>query len=120
MIEMMMVIAYLVFMGLGPLLFIGLIRPLPTLRRFLMGVASALMLIVGAWSMHRFGQGGVAEAGWLLCLWLGWLVTLAMVVQAVTLGRGHGRPRVWSAALGASASVLPWFGLSIAVVTAGS
>ncbi|WP_322867163.1 hypothetical protein U5922_013840 [Aquicoccus sp. G2-2] len=116
---MMMVIAYLVFVGLGPLLFTGLIRPLPTVRRFTMGVASALMMIVGAWLMHRYGQGAAGDVGWLLCLWFGWLVTLAMMVQAVTLCRGRGRPRVWSAALGAAASVLPWFGLSLAVSAAG-
>ncbi len=110
---MALVIAYLFCVGLGPVIFLGLIRPAPGARRFAMGCASAVMLMGTAWLMQALG----ATLGWLACLWLGWLVTLAMVVQAVTLRHGRGRPRKWSAALGAAASVAPWLGLSLALST---
>ncbi|MDU8929300.1 hypothetical protein RXV86_18055 [Alisedimentitalea sp. MJ-SS2] len=109
-------IAYVVFMLVGPVIFIGLIRHRPTRQRFVMGVFSALALIASAQVMRAtLGHLPVAAFGWLAAMWLGWIVTLAMVVQAVTLKLGRGRPRKWGATLGAAATVLPWFGLSLAM-----
>ena len=116
---MHLVLAYVVFVGLGPLIFLGLIRPAPSAGRFLMGAASAVMLMAAAWAMRRVGGADpVAAMGGLAAMWLGWIVTIAMLVQVATLRFGRGWPRRWSAALGAAATVAPWFGLSWAV-TAG-
>jgi len=117
---MTLVIAYLVFVFLGPAVFLALIRPAPTLRRFAIGCVSVVMLIAAAWLVRLGGQDTSAMTiGRLACVWLGWLVTIAMVVQALALRRGRGRQRKWSAAMGAAATVAPWFGLSLAMSAAG-
>lgn len=117
---MALVIAYIVFVLVGPVIFLGLIRPRPTRQWFAMGSGSAVMLIGGAWAMRAFGQGvPVAAIGWLAAMWLGWIVTIATVVQAAAMTRAFGIKRKWSAALGAAATVLPWFGLSLAMTAAG-
>ena len=115
---MALVIAYIVFVLAGPLIFIALIRPRPTHGRFVQDAASVVMLVAAAFVMRHLGHGPVAAIGWLVAMWLGWIVTIAMVVQAIALRRGMGRQRKWSAAFGATATVLPWFGLSLAI-TAG-
>ena len=117
---MSLVIAYVVFVLVGPVVFVGLIRPAPTRARFAIGAVSALGLMGAAFAMRVWGQGApVAAMGWLACLWLGWIVTIAVAVQAWALARGMGRQRKWSAAIGAAATVLPWFGLSLAMTAAG-
>jgi hypothetical protein len=117
---MTLVIAYFVFVLLGPVVFLALIRPTPTVPRFAIGCASVGMLMGAAWILRQGGQGSVLlTIGWLACVWLGWIVTIAMVVQALALKRGFGPQRKWSAALGAVATVLPWFGLSLAISAAG-
>ena len=117
---MTLVIAYIVFVLLGPVIFLGLIRPAPSERRFAIGCASAVMLMGAAWLMRQTGPGtAMVTLGWLACAWLGWIVTIAMVVQALALRRGFGRQRKWSAAMGAAVTVVPWFGLSLAMSAAG-
>ncbi|MDQ2090479.1 hypothetical protein [Marimonas arenosa] len=116
---MELLIAYIVFILVGPVIFLGLIRPAPTRSRFAMGVASATGLLVAAYAMRVWGPDGAAVAVvWLACLWLGWITTIATAVQAWALVRGFGRQRKWSAAMGAAAVTLPWFGLSL-TMTAG-
>ena len=111
-----LVIAYVVFVLVGPVILVALIRHRPTPQRFVMGVVSAVALILSAHVMRaQAGHVPVAAIGWLGAMWLGWIVTLAMVVQAVTLRLGQGKPRKWGATLGAAATVLPWFGLSLAM-----
>ena len=113
---MALAIAYIVFVLVGPVVFVALIRPAPTRPRFVIGSLSAVGLMAAAQVMRVWGQGApVATIGWLACLWLGWIVTIAMAVQAWALGRGMGRQRKWSAAMGAAAVTLPWFGLSLAM-----
>ena len=117
---MTLVIAYIVFVLLGPVIFLALIRPRPTERRFAIGCASTVMLMTAAWMLRQVGNGAAEiTIGWLACAWLGWIVTIAMVVQALALKRGFGRQRKWSAAMGAAATVVPWFGLSLAMTAAG-
>lgn len=116
---MPLVIAFFVLVVLGPLIFLALIRPRPTVWRFAIGCASAVMLMCAAWLLRKTGQDMIAVAGWLACVWLGWIVTIAMVVQALALKHGFGRQRKWSAAMGAVATIVPWFGLSLALTAAG-
>ena len=86
---MSLAIAYVVFVLVGPVVFVGLIRPAPTRARFAMGAVSALGLMGAAFAMRVWGQGApVAAMGWLACLWLGWIVTIAVAVQAWALARG--------------------------------
>ena len=117
---MALVIAYMFFILVGPVIFIGLIQPTPTTGRFAIGAASAVMLVGAAFAMRQMaGTVPVAAIGWLAAMWLGWIVTIAMVVQAIALRRGFGRKRKWSAALGAAATMLPWFGLSLSISATG-
>ncbi|UYV37511.1 hypothetical protein N4R57_21730 [Rhodobacteraceae bacterium D3-12] len=112
-------IAYVVFVLIGPVIFLALIRPMPTRRRFALGVGSALMLVIAAWVLQGSEAGMAVQFARLGCIWLGWIVTIAMVVQALALRRGGGRQRKWNAALGAAATVMPWFGLTLAISAAG-
>ncbi len=117
---MTLLIAYIVFVLVGPVIFLGLIRPKPSERRFAIGCASAVTLMCAALLMRPAGQGAdLATIGWLICAWLCWIVTIAMVVQALTLRGGFGWQRKWNAALGAAATIVPWFGLSLAITAAG-
>jgi hypothetical protein len=110
--------AYILFILVGPAIFVALIQAPPTRQRFVMGAASALGLMGAAFVLRGLGTGtGPDTLGWTACLWLGWIVTIATAVQAWALVRGMGRQRKWSAAMGAAAVTLPWFGLSLAVTT---
>ena len=86
---MILVIAYIVLVLLGPVIFLALIRPAPTGRRFAIGCGSAVMLMAAAFAMRQAGQdNAVVTIGWLACAWMGWIVTIAIVVQALALKRG--------------------------------
>ena len=114
-----LVMSYVVFIVVGPLVFLSLIRPEPTRQRFAMGVFSAVGLIVSGFVMRDASAGfPLAAVGWLIAMWLGWIVTIAMAVQGLTLRLGRGQTRRWGATVGAAAVTLPWFGLSLAM-TAG-
>ncbi len=110
---MALILAYLVFFAVGPLIFLGLTRARPSRGRVFIGVVSVAGLMVAAWGLRDVAEGPVAVLGWLACLWLGWVVTIATAVQAVRLRLPAIRK--WSAALGAVATVAPWFGLSLAM-----
>lgn len=123
---MMLGVAYVVFVVVGPVIFLGLIRPVPTRRRFALGVCAASGFVIAAWLLQGAGASDAAAGGGALvqlarlgCIWLGWIVTIAMVVQALALRRASGRQRKWNAALGAAATVVPWFGLTLAISAAG-
>lgn len=111
---MTLLTAYLVIFAAGPLVFMGLVRHRPGRDRFAMNSAAAIgFLVVGMLLWQQPGQA--AHVGALLCLWLGWVVMAAVAVQAVWLREQAGAVRRATAALGAAATVIPWFGLSLAV-----
>lgn len=111
--------AYILFVLVGPMVLFALIQAPPSRQRFVMGAVSAAALMAAAFAMRGLGQPTQGTAiGCMVCLWLGWVMTIATAVQAWALVRGMGRQRKWSAAMGAAAATLPWFGLSLAM-TAG-
>jgi hypothetical protein len=116
---MVLIAAYMVFCVAGPVVFLGLTRAAPSRHRVAMGSASVAGLMLAAWWLKAQGGGDVVMLAWLACMWLGWVATIATGVQAVRLRLGLPGVKKWSAALGAVATVIPWFGLSLAVGAAG-
>lgn len=116
---MALIAAYIVFFGAGPLIFLGLTRAEPSRHRVAIGSLSVIGLMLAAWMLRAQATSDPVVLAWLACLWLGWVVTMATGVQAVRLWLGLPGVRKWSAAVGAVATVIPWFGLSLAVGAAG-
>lgn len=112
-------LTYIVVVLGGPLVFLALIWPAPTPRRFALGVMSAIMLVAAAWLLQGVGADKGIMFVRLICLWMGWIVTIAMIVQAIALKHGFGRHRKWSVTVGAAATIMPWLGLSVVVSAAG-
>ncbi|WP_137701227.1 hypothetical protein [Marimonas lutisalis] len=114
---MALFLAYVTVFIAGPAVFLGLTRAAPSRHRVMMGAASVAGLMAAAWILKGVQQVDVIILAWLTCAWLGWVVTIATVVQAVRLRMGLTGVRKWSAALGAAATAAPWFGLSLALGT---
>lgn len=110
---MILVAAYLAIFAAGPLVFFALARPKPSLDRFMLHSATSVgFMVAGSLLWQQTGQAAMALA--LLCLWLGWVVMAVAAVQAVCFLHGkRGKIWRWSATLGATATVVPWFGLSL-------
>ncbi len=112
---MILVATYLAIFAAGPLVFVILNRPKPSLDRFVLHSATAFgFLVAGSLLWQQPGQA--AMVGALLSLWLGWVVMSVAAVQAVWLRGQRGKIWRWSATLGATTTVVPWFGLSLTLI----
>ncbi|KPP83466.1 MAG: Protein of unknown function (DUF754) [Rhodobacteraceae bacterium HLUCCO07] len=114
---MAFILAYLVIFAAGPVIFLGLTQTHPSRGRVFIGVAAVAGLLVAAWVLRDVAQGPLSVIGGVVCLWLGWVMTIATAVQALRLRMRLPMMRKWSAALGGVATAAPWFGLSLAIGT---
>ncbi|PIE14059.1 MAG: hypothetical protein CSA70_02570 [Rhodobacterales bacterium] len=103
-----------VFIG-GPLLMLALVKPAPSFARFAVGCSTVAVLVLAALLLMRQGL----SLGALVAMWLGWVTMVAMCVQAVRLRFSIPDAVRWSTAIGAMATVIPWFGLATALMMTG-
>lgn len=93
--------------GLGPALCALLLRLPPALPALLMLAAALALAMAGA--LRWQGERALASLG---CLWLGWVLAVAMLALAL-LRRAPERRR-WVTVAALLATTLPWFGLATA------
>ncbi len=105
----------------GPLMFWALARRSPTGAYFLMLWLGMTAMVAGAFALNAYILPMAAEPlvtglQIIALLWLAWIVMLAICVLAIRSSRVGPRTKRWTAAIGAMATTLPWFGLYAAQV----
>lgn len=105
-----LVIAFVIcFLG-GPLIFAAILRVGPGVSRAgLLALAIAASVAAGFWL-----QSLQASLGALACLWLAWVLAVALVVQVLRRRVPITGGQRWITVSGALATTLPWFGLATA------
>ncbi|MBY6113836.1 hypothetical protein KUW09_02115 [Mameliella alba] len=93
----------------GPLLAAGLLR-LPLEARGIWRLAGLIFLCLGAalllWAHHALGT--------LFALWLGWILAVVAMAQALRRRQTSATARRWTTRGALVSCALPWFGLAMA------
>ena len=93
----------------GPALVLALLRLPPRLPVLTLQASGVFAAMVGALVLQ-----GRSAPGLLAALWLGWLLAVTLVAQALRRRLPGPHTRRWTALGAALAAPLPWFGLATA------
>lgn len=93
----------------GPLIALALLRLPPRLPVLTLQAAGVFAAMIAALILQ-----GRSATGTLAALWLGWVLAVALVAQALRRRLPGPHIRRWTALGAALAAPLPWFGLATA------